>query len=221
MRPSADCVTGRLELVHRSAVMNRLFRLAAFLTWTSSRIWAADIPIVNAGFEQVVLPCAGGPGCATAVGVPMVGWTGTGNFWTFKPSTGAGAIFPGGVPEGVNVAALAGNGTITQTLTATLRTNTNYTLQFSIGSRADQAFAGYRVELLAGSTVLASDSSLSPPTGTFVTGSESPAAASLPLRHRGLGRRRAGECCAHALPDPAGLQLPCADQIDHLITHAA
>jgi hypothetical protein len=57
-----------------------------------------------------------------------------------------------------------------QTLTATLQPNTTYTVMFSVGARADYAFAGYSVELLAGSTTLASDSSQSPSSGTFATG---------------------------------------------------
>ena len=63
-----------------------------------------------------------------------------------------------------------GNGVLVQSLGVMLQPNTAYTLVFSVGSRADYVFAGYTVELLAGSTVLASDSSMSPPSGTFATG---------------------------------------------------
>jgi hypothetical protein len=131
---------------------------------------ALDIPITNAGFEQVVLPCAPGPACFAR---DVAAWTGTGQFSTFKPSTGPGGIFPGGLPEGMNVGAVGnevGVGSLVQTLTATLQPNTTYTLVFSVGSRSDYVFTGYTIDLLAGSTTLASDSSLSPPTGTFVTG---------------------------------------------------
>jgi hypothetical protein len=62
------------------------------------------------------------------------------------------------------------NGSLVQTLGASLQPNTTYTLFFSVCARADYPFAGYSVELLAGSTTLASDSSLAPRSGTFVTG---------------------------------------------------
>jgi hypothetical protein len=132
---------------------------------------AANVPIVNAGFEDVVLTCTAGPTCYSIGGV--VGWTGTGDFGTFMPSVGPGGIYPGGIPEGVNVAALGdvgGSGVLGQTLGVTLQPNTTYTLTFNVGSRPDYPFAGYSVELLAGSTTVASDSSLAPPSGTFATG---------------------------------------------------
>jgi hypothetical protein len=98
------------------------------------------------------------------------------NAATFKPSTGPGGIFPSGIPDGLNVAALGsanaalGDGVLVQTLGATLQPNTTYTLAFFVGSRTDVVFGGYNVELLAGSTTLAADSSLAPPSGTFVMG---------------------------------------------------
>ena len=132
---------------------------------------AANVPIANAGFEDVALTCTAGPFCASLGNV--TGWTGTGHFYTFMPSVGSGGEYPSGIPEGVNVAALgedAGSGVVVQTLGITLQPNTTYTLTFSVGSRADFAFAGYSVELLAGSTTVASDSSLAPSSGTFATG---------------------------------------------------
>jgi hypothetical protein len=137
---------------------------------TAPSAWAVDIPIVNAGFEQVVPACAPAGTCGVQT---ATGWTGSGIFWTFKFSTGPGGVFPGGIPEGANVAGLgttAAAGTLVQTLDATLQPGTTYTLVFSVGSRADYPFAGYRVELLAGSTTVASDSALAPPSGTFVAG---------------------------------------------------
>jgi len=132
---------------------------------------AANVPIANAGFEDVVLTCAAGPSCYSQGSIGA--WTGTGSSYTFKPSVGPGGTFPSGIPEGVNVAALgdgAGIGVVVQTLGITLQPNATYTLTFSVGSRTDYPFAGYSVELLAGSTTVASDSSLAPPPGTFATG---------------------------------------------------
>lgn len=152
-----------------------VYRIATIAAlWAVLPAWAVDIPIANAGFEQVVLPCAPARMCYAQSNV--AGWTTTGPVFTLKPSTGPGGIFPSGIPEGVNVAALggavadAGNGVIVQTLGAALQPNTVYTLGFSIGSAADVVFAGYNVELLAGSTVLAADSSLAPASSTFLTG---------------------------------------------------
>jgi hypothetical protein len=157
-------------------MLRRISISATFICVVALSAWAIDIPIANAGFEQVVLPCAPGPTCLASFNVAA--WTGTGAFATFRASTGPGGIYPSGVPEGMNVAALGdgnpssstGNGTLVQTLGITLQPSTTYTLTFSVGSRGDVVFAGYSVELLAGSTTLASDSSLSPPSGTFVTG---------------------------------------------------
>ena len=151
--------------------MRRLLAMIILTAGAASRLaWGVEVPIVNPGFEQVVLPCAPAPTCFART---ASGWTGSGIFSTFKPSTGAGGIYPGGLPEGVNVGSLgdpSGDGSLVQTLTAALQPSTTYTLVFSVGSRADFLFSGYTVELLAGSLVLASDSSLAPPAGTFVTG---------------------------------------------------
>lgn len=148
-------------------MLRRLSILIAALTLPS---WAVDIPIVNAGFEQVILPCAPGPACSAR---DVFGWTGTGQIATFKGSTGAGGNFPGGIPEGVNTGGTGnefGIGTLVQTLGATLQANTTYTLVYSVGSRSDYLFSGYSVELLAGATTLSTDTSLSPASGTFATG---------------------------------------------------
>ena len=147
-------------------MLRQISIIATLICVAALSAWAVDIPIANAGFEQVVLPCAAGPTCS-AIGI-VPAWTNEGGT-TFKPSTGPGGIFPSGIPEGVNIAALE-IGSLAQTLGATLQPNTTYTLGFSVGARADYAFGGYSVELLAGSTTLASDSSLTPASGTFVTG---------------------------------------------------
>jgi hypothetical protein len=152
-------------------MLRRISIIATVIYGVALPAWAVDVAIANAGFEQVSLPCAPGASCSSSFNVAT--WAGTGIFATFKPSTGPGGIFSNGVPEGVNVAVLgndSGNGVLVQTLVATLQPNTTYTLVFSVGSRADYAFAGYSVELLAGSTTLALDLSLSMASGTFVTG---------------------------------------------------
>lgn len=96
-------------------------------------------------------------------------WLPGGFAGTIKPGTGQ---YPGGIPEGANVAFLGepptSAGSISQTLTATLQANTKYTLRLSVGHRADEAFTGYIATLVAGGVTIAFDGSLSPPAGTFL-----------------------------------------------------
>ncbi len=101
--------------------------------------------------------------------------------------------FPAGAPEGDNVALLFFNNFaggaefgIQQTLADTLQPRTTYTLSVEVGNIASgtsvvepfasfgffdlRGFPGYRIDLLAGGTVLASDnSSLLPGEGEFLT----------------------------------------------------
>ena len=154
-------------------MLRRISIMAMLMSGAAVLAWAVDIPIANAGFEQVVQACGAGAECFSASNV--AGWSGTGYFGTWRPSTGPGGSFSAGLPEGVNAAYVGdalgkGTGMLVQTLGVTLQANTTYTLVFSVGSRAFYVFGGYGVELRAGSTTLASDSSLAPPIGTFVTG---------------------------------------------------
>ena len=144
---------------------------------------AQPIPIVNAGFESnsitdgafvVLQPQAWATydpngiidNVQNAVGV-------------IRPNIG-GEYFPTGAPEGVNAALvfLGGNQTgeagLQQTLTATLQANTRYRCSVQIGNIASgtslpgssggpgnffdlDGFPGYRIDLLAGGNVVASD----------------------------------------------------------------
>jgi hypothetical protein len=127
---------------------------------------ATAIPILNPGFEWDVMACAPGYYCD--------GWFLTG--WQCGPSTGifkpSAVEFPNGIPGGTNVAYIGNTvvtGSILQTLGAAVQANTTYTLQLSIGARADLAFTGYWAVLLAGNVTLASDNTLTPAPGTFLT----------------------------------------------------
>jgi hypothetical protein len=148
---------------------------------------ATPITVSNPSFEALVLSCTPGPNCFTLGDIP--GWipSNVPSTATFKPSTGAegGGEFVG-IPDGVNVAAIGnaiGGTNIFQALTATVSANTLYTLKVSVGARADFPFSEYTIDLEAGGTVLASDSSLNPSPGTFVpdtiTFSSGPAPATL------------------------------------------
>jgi hypothetical protein len=130
---------------------------------------ATPITVNNPSFEALVLTCAPGPGCFALGNVPD--WVVTGQASTFKPSTGPAGEFTS-IPDGINVAAIgdpAGPGSISQTLTATVQANTLYTLEVSVGRRADATFSPYTIALEAGGAVLVSDSSLRPPAGSFLT----------------------------------------------------
>ena len=71
------------------------------------------------------------------------------------------------VPDGVQVAWGNEGGTIFQRLSATLQSNTKYTLGVYVGQRNRSGFVGYNIELLAGNTVIASNNSITPAPGTF------------------------------------------------------
>jgi len=134
---------------------------------------ATPITVNNPSFEADVLTCAGGPSCFAINSIPAWVASSMGTTSTFKPSIGAP---PSGefssIPDGVNVAAIgpaSGGANISQTLVATVQANTLYTLDVSVGARADFLFSQYTITLEAGGTVLASDSSLDPAAGSFLT----------------------------------------------------
>lgn len=157
--------------------------LVAALGWAGWSGLAQPIPILNAGFESnsitdgafvVIQPQSWTTydpdgiinNVQNAVGV-------------IRPNIG-GEYFPVGAPEGVNAALvfLAGNQTgeagLQQTLTATLQANTRYRCSVQIGNIASgtslpgssggpgvffdlDGFPGYRIDVLAGTTVVGVD----------------------------------------------------------------
>ncbi len=172
---------------------------------------AAAIAIVNAGFEDPYLgsnlpPIYAGdvPPTAFPVGPAPGGWSAfgaTGNgasIGVLNPGVAGvdpgASFFPGGAPEGDNVALLYANGAgsgaefgIAQTLVATLQAHTRYTLEVDVGNIASgtstepllfagfgffnlDGFPGYRIDVLAGSTLVAQDTNgVSPGEGEFLT----------------------------------------------------
>lgn len=148
-----------------------------------SACWGQPISIINPGFEsnvigagtfQVFVPTGWtmyDPGAILNQNNNAVG--------VIRPLPGT-EYFPGGTPEGVNAALvfLAGNQAnpagLQQALTSSLLNNTRYTLSVQIGNIASgtslpgsadgggifynlNGFPGYRIDLLAGGTILASD----------------------------------------------------------------
>ena len=133
--------------------LSSLMLVAASLASMSAS--ASSVSIINPSFESQVL----------ADGTNVVGITG----WcinyicggVFNPSA---ASFSS-VPDGSNTA-WSNGGHIDQTLTTVLSLNATYTLMVDVGDRNDwNTFPGYSVALLAGNTVLASESSLMPNNG--------------------------------------------------------
>jgi PEP-CTERM motif len=121
---------------------------------------AGMIPVVDAGFEDEVL------GVGNSISVAP-GWVlGNGGGGILHPDL---SMFPGGAPEGLNVA-FSNGGYFSQTLAAVLELGT-YSLMVDVGRRGDNTpFGGYTIQLLAGSVVLAEDNdTLIPPAGTFLT----------------------------------------------------
>lgn len=182
-----------------SAMTTSVLRFLGALVLTPvaalSSAHAALLAIQNAGFETLFLAdntfnvAAPGP----------AGWSAYGSINHNNRSIGAvnptgSTLYPGGAPEGRNVGVVflmdnASNQSqfagiesgLVQTLAATLQTNTRYTLTVEVGNMANDStttnsafvftgFPGYRVDLLAGGQVIASDNnSLLPAEGTFLT----------------------------------------------------
>jgi PEP-CTERM motif len=129
----------------------RVIRAAAVVLCSAGAVHASMIIITNPSFE-------------VNSGAPVPGWTSTGNVSEYAPGT---SQFPGGIPDGSQVAAVDLGGSISQTVAATLTANTQYTLQVSVGQRADLSLSGFLISFDAGGNLLASASSPLPSPGTF------------------------------------------------------
>ncbi len=162
--------------------------LAVFLGLAAANgAHAIAVPITNPGFEGPATPAD-----SFITNAPPTGWTtfGSINFanrvvGVLNPATTT--LYADPVPEGANVGvvflsngATGIEGGLQQTLAATLQPFTHYTLQVEVGNLANDVdaphnsfqfngFPGYRVDLLAGGTVLVSDTnSLTPAEGRFL-----------------------------------------------------
>ena len=134
------------------------------------QVKAALLTVANNSFEAPVVTAQSGSVVATGI---VGGWTfagGAQGFFnpslgeTFSPGFGYG---PSPVLPNGNQVAWSNGGTISQKLSATLQTNTVYTLGVHVGRRQTVPFAGYNIQLYAGSNLLASNSSVIPAAGTF------------------------------------------------------
>lgn len=192
-------------------ILRTLPRLAAAFTLASlgCHLHAASITVLNHSFEDTVLS----PGTFATTSSPA-GWSPYGSIDFSGRVIGAlnpasTTLYSAAVPDGANVGVIflldggpAVESGMTQTLGATLQLNTTYTLQIEVGNIANDpfephsdfnfsGFPGYRIDLLAGGTVIASDNnSLLPAEGQFLTsnvllsvgGSHAQAGQSLAIR---------------------------------------
>ena len=168
----------------------------------------ASLPVENFSFELPAIPDD-----SFAVSAPPPGWAVHGNGINAQNrSVGvlnppAGSLYFDPIPHGVNVGVTflmddPNNQTVfagieaglQQTLAATLRPHTRHTLRVLVGNLAPQngvpfafsGFPGYRIDLMAGSTVLASDTnSLLPGEGRFL---ESTVEVTTGAAHPALGQ---------------------------------
>jgi len=157
--------------------------------FAASHIQATPITIINPSFEFVdSTACSGAnklpAGSGTFIDTTqsyVAGCIDANPFGTVAGSSGwsasgpdAGALAPSltqynplSLPDGASVAFI-NTGAIFQVLSSTLQAGA-YSLSVYIGSRKDASLGSYTVELLAGSTVIASDSNdLTVPANSFV-----------------------------------------------------
>ena len=131
--------------------------------------------ILNASFEEPALPTDGD--FIDAIGAPWVldGPDGAGTVYTWNPFVPDDYTMP---PNGSNVASIVAgtaDGTafgIKQVLAETYAAGTNYTVTAKVGRSLFYDWSGYRIELWAGGTMLASDDDLTttaPAAGSFIT----------------------------------------------------
>ncbi len=180
----------RSQLFIPGVLISVMFVAASFI---DSAV-AAPVTVINASFESQVIA----DGTFATSSAPM-GWAVFGNLNLNNRTVGvlnpnSTTLYSGGATDGNNVGVIfllddfgnqstfAGSeGGMQQTLTDTLQSWTRYTLTIDVGNIANEVnfphnqfafggFPGYRIDLLAGSNVIASDNNtLLPAEGMFST----------------------------------------------------
>lgn len=196
----------------------RIHGFAAIVLFWSAAVAAAPITVVNHSFELPVTAPANFQG-GTNFGPN--GWSvyNTGPtysqrfFGVWNPATTNSYI--NGAPDGANIGvvflqdSLNREAGLLQNLAASLLANTAYTLTVEVGNFAPDpgpfnftGFPGYRVDLLAGGAVIASDNnSLTLGEGVFATSTVSFATGAI---HANLGQQLAIRLVNLNLPGPIG-----------------
>jgi hypothetical protein len=126
------------------------------------------IPINNPSFESDQYD----PNTWVSGGTDGPYWLGVSN-WSNTGETSVGVFSPTTnafykVPDGVNILAM-NYGSASQTLPTVLTEGMKYTLNVDVGKRISYEFLGCRVDLIAGSTVIASNNCPTPGDGLFET----------------------------------------------------
>ncbi len=144
---------------------------------------STPISITNPGFETIPsnpawINCSGtgavgsgGAGCQDTLNGIVPGWTASNSsaIGLFQPGPN---YFTLPLPAAEETTLLQiSNGTLSQTLTATLQPSTLYTLQVDVGRRLDNLYPSTppTVQLFAGSTLIASATGAEPPLGGWTT----------------------------------------------------
>lgn len=132
-----------------------------------STVHASVVAIGDPSFEGIALS----PGGFTSGLYATNSWNSNVNAGIFRPTASS---YPGGAPDGLNIAYSSSSAVIDQVLTATLTANTTYTLSVAVGSRLDPPHLdGYTIQLLAGGVVLAGTTNFPVPTdGSFIVATD-------------------------------------------------
>jgi hypothetical protein len=172
----------RRSFVNRCRALSCLFPpLIGFALTASHEVMADPVEVINPSFE---LPALSEGGFTSGV---VDGWETTPPTGVFYPQT---FQFTLPLPDGNQVGyANFDTGQLAQTLSATLQSNTTYTLTVYVGKRLDCCYPNpYSVELYAGSALLGSENSQDPAPGDFAvstitfTSSDSDPLEGSPLR---------------------------------------
>lgn len=158
-----------MKCINTTTTISRLAGVASAIAFATSAWGQSFVAIQNPGFEDPVIPVVGD----FVTGVPDWSAFDGGAGGVINPSADD---FPALAPEGTNVAyvfnSVAGkeNG-ISQTLSALLQEDATYTLTVEVGDPLFfNNFPGYRIQLLAGGSVLAEDdNTLTITPGEFAT----------------------------------------------------
>lgn len=122
-----------------------------------------ELIVQNASFEDSVLS----EGEATVNGAGLDHWTPEPGEWIGLWNLSNLLDYPGGAPDGVNVA-YSGGPAISQILSDVVVEGKTYILTLKVGNSPCCGFPGYGVQLLANGVILAEDANSIPvPSGTF------------------------------------------------------
>ena len=150
----------RGRFVNRCRGLTGLFTLLIGVLIASQEVLADPVEVINPSFE---LPALSQGGYTSGV---VDGWETTITTGVLYPQD---TQFTLPLPDGNQVAyANYDSGSLAQTLSATLQSNTTYTLTVYVGKRLDCCYPIlYSVELYAGSVLLGSENSQDPVPGSF------------------------------------------------------